>query len=322
VSHSDILLTSIDSAVNISVWSTIELGTGIVAGSLATMRPLLKRMYRIGREHMTLHTKVPGSGGNNNGGNNMNVKSIGGGGGGGGGKPVSFKSSVSKHSRPSPALDIESLPSVFRPWESVGESQGYTTTVIGGHEIEKELKSMQNTMNRSIDMVGNLDHANRSVIWPFVEEGGIAKVVDVRVSVSHITTPTSTEPSPASASPSSASPLAAKSWARRFEDLVKKPERSHTNTNNTVTSLSSIHNLQFSPHNTRNNTRRNTYIDINDAKPGETAEWDRIPDLMVLSELSRRSTEDEDDRKSVDIELDKSEKSGGSSSAPHSPSSK
>jgi len=134
--------------------------------------------------------------------------------------------------------------------------------------------------------------------------------------VSAAYTPTSTEPSP-----SSASPLAGKSWARRFEDLVmKKPERSYTNTNNTITSLSSIHNLHFSPHNTRNNTRRNTYVDVSEAKGTETAEWERIPDLIVLSELSRRSTEDDEDKKSMDEDLEKSEKSGGSNSTHPSPS--
>jgi len=32
-------------AANISIWSTIELGTGIVAASLATLRPLFKRLF-------------------------------------------------------------------------------------------------------------------------------------------------------------------------------------------------------------------------------------------------------------------------------------
>jgi len=256
------------SAVNISIWSTIELGAGIIAGSLATMRPLLKRMLKIGRDHITMHTR---------GGGNRTDKN----------KLQTSKSSVTKLSKQQPGLDIESLPSVFRPWESVGESGGFTTTVEGGRDVEKGIKSsMNNTMNKSVDIMSGIDQANRAVIWPFVEDkGGIAKVVDVTVSVSPAGSPVSTEPSPSSA-------MTSKSWHKRFEDLVRKPERSHINTQNTV---GSIHNLQFSPittnannthNNTRLNSRNNTQLDTRSSTP----EWERIPDLVMMEQLSRRET--------------------------------
>ena len=40
-------------AANISIWSTIELGAGIVAGSLATLRPLFKRLFYSARHGWT-----------------------------------------------------------------------------------------------------------------------------------------------------------------------------------------------------------------------------------------------------------------------------
>ena len=40
-------------AANISIWSTIELGAGIVAGSLATLRPLFKRIFYSARHSWT-----------------------------------------------------------------------------------------------------------------------------------------------------------------------------------------------------------------------------------------------------------------------------
>jgi hypothetical protein len=107
------------SAVNISVWSTIELGTGIVAGSLATLRPLLKRLVRTTREHMTLAPLAPGK------------------------QRTSTTKTLSGTIRPAGAPtrgpsgpgrpgDLESMPSIFRPWESIGESGGFTTTCVGG----------------------------------------------------------------------------------------------------------------------------------------------------------------------------------------------
>jgi hypothetical protein len=288
------------SAVNISIWSTIELGAGIVAGSLATMRPLLKKMLKIGREHMTLHTRIGGANGGALGSPSQ--------------KTENRKLAASKSSQmtPQPIADIESLPSVFRPWESVGESNGFTTTVIGGQDLEKELKqsrnlsrnrsmnrSMNKSMNRSLDILTSMDHPDRNIIWPFPEDqNGIAKTVDVTVSISQAGTPTSSEPSPSSA-------LTSKSWGRRFDELlVKKPPRSVPQTmisNNNTNVRSSIHNLQFSPYstslgnttpppgNTRvTNTRNNT---LNGSRPGTpTPEWDQIPDLVMLDDLSRRSS--------------------------------
>lgn len=39
-------------AANISIWSTIELGTGIVAGSLATLRPLFRQLFYSARHRV------------------------------------------------------------------------------------------------------------------------------------------------------------------------------------------------------------------------------------------------------------------------------
>ena len=112
-------LTPPVSAVNISVWSTIELGTGIVAGSLATLRPLLKRLVRTTREHMTLAPLAPGKQ------RTSTTKTL-----SGTIRPAGAPSrGPSGPGRPG---DLESMPSIFRPWESIGESGGFTTTCVGG----------------------------------------------------------------------------------------------------------------------------------------------------------------------------------------------
>lgn len=157
------------SAVNISIWSTIELGMGIIAGSLATLRPLLKRVIR------STHTRIAPT-----------IRST---------KFGKQKGSWDSSAKaPTTWNSPESLQSVVRPWESVGESNGFTTTCQGPCKVQQVFKwgsrsgSRNNSKNRSNNaskMGTNQDtiDQDRTGIWPIDEEMGRI-VVDVEVVIS------------------------------------------------------------------------------------------------------------------------------------------
>jgi len=218
-------------AVNISVWSTIELGTGIVAGSLATLRPLLRRLLRTTRSHLTNNHRPDKQ------------------------KYVLTKSTTTK---PNDLHDnIESLPSVFRPWESAGESGGFTATIVGGHEAERDLKmSLFGSRNKSTDILSSSNHNNRAAIWPIPgDTEGISKVVDVQISISD-SSPQGSSPheserrSSQQNSPSDGGGL----WGVRMEDSIRRPKRSAT-----------------FPH-----------------SRSPTPEWERLPDFLQLQDITMR----------------------------------
>ncbi|KAF2104361.1 hypothetical protein NA57DRAFT_51193 [Rhizodiscina lignyota] len=48
------------SSANITIWSTVELGIGIVAGNLATLRPLFKRIFKEAKTLVTAHYSLSG----------------------------------------------------------------------------------------------------------------------------------------------------------------------------------------------------------------------------------------------------------------------
>jgi len=207
------------------------LGTGIVAGSLATLRPLLKRLIRTTRNHITHVAKHDK-------------------------KQPTSKSSITH--RPPVPDNLESLPSVFRPWESAGESGGYTTVCVGGSQLDK---SMAGSKNKSIDILLSGDY-NRAAIWPFVEDSaGIAKVVDVQVSISE------SPVSPNSEIDIERHPLRQHKvvleggglWGVRMEDKIRRPDRSATRTSQTRSS---------------------------------TPEWERLPDLVKMEEIKRKNSEE------------------------------
>jgi hypothetical protein len=224
--------------VNISIWSTTELGTGIIAGSLATLRPLLKRLIRTTHNHITHVTK-----------HERKTK-----------QPIS-KSSITK---PPPIPNLESLPSVFRPWESVGESGGYTTTCVGGSQIEK---SIGGSKNKSVDILASGDY-NRAAIWPFVEDSsGIAKVVDVQVSVTESISPINDVD--VERHPLRQHKVVLEGgglWGVRMEDKIRRPERSMSRTGQSQSRSS-------------------------------TPEWERLPDLLPMEELKRKSSDESEKTK-------------------------
>jgi len=152
--------------------------------------------------------------------------------------------------------NIESLPSVLRPWESAGESGGFTATIVGGHEAERDLKmSLFGSRNRSTDMMSS-SYNNRAAIWPYPgDTEGISKVVDVQISIS--------EPSPQDSSPHDSERSSSQQnspsdggglWGVRMEDSIRRPNRSAT-----------------FPH-----------------SRSLTPEWERLPDFLQLQDITMR----------------------------------
>lgn len=222
---------SLGSAVNLSIWSTIELGAGILAGSLATLRPLLKILIRTTKHHMT-HVTRPEK------------------------RSPTTKSFITKSS-PVPA-NLESLPSVFRPWESINESGGYTTVCVGGSNYGK---SGPNSQNKSIDILSTVDF-DRTAIWPFVEDSaGIAKVVDVQVNISEPHSPAN-EIDIEKQHPLRSHKVVLEGgglWGVRMEDKIRRPSASAQNT---------MHSRSSTP------------------------EWERLPDLLPMDEINRKQSEE------------------------------
>lgn len=165
----------------------MEMGTGIIAGSLGTMRPLFKKLvYKA--SHLTnrrgptdtprrLRTPQPST-------NNST-------------RPGSCKS--------------------FHEWEqSTDVATGtFTTTCVGGvlYDLDEfdDQKSMGLVQLRDCEREFPEETWSRdpeaSRIWPFAVDAGISKTVDVQISVSQ-------EES-----------LSAGLWGKRMEDIIQSPER-------------------------------------------------------------------------------------------------
>jgi hypothetical protein len=111
--------------------------------------------------------------------------------------------------------ELTSFHSIFHPWELGGSSGSYTTSCIGGETTI----SADRSRARSIEIWSSADQNNRSNIWPFVEDsGGIAKVVDVEISVSQT-------PDPESEWKARDLEEGAGFWRMRDEDQIQQPER-------------------------------------------------------------------------------------------------
>jgi hypothetical protein len=120
---------------------------------------------------------------------------------------------------------------------------------------------MGGSKNKSIDILASGDY-DRAAIWPFVEDSaGIAKVVDVQVSISE------SPISPNSDIDIERHPLRQHKvvleggglWGVRMEDKIRRPERSATG---------SSHSRSLTP------------------------EWERLPDLVPMEEIKRKTSEE------------------------------
>jgi hypothetical protein len=190
-------------AANVSIWSTIEMGTGIIAGCLATMRPLFKKfMYRaVHLTHAAARGPQPST----------KVRLW---------KGKSSASSSTWHSESSKN---------FRDWkQSIDTSTGtYTTSCVGGRDLDLENSETLTDHNR-LDLVQIREETEfpkevwskdpiKSRIWPFAGDDGISKIVDVRVSVSK----------------EQQSFGNSMSWDQRMEDVIQFPQKTRTGSRDT-----------------------------------------------------------------------------------------
>jgi len=157
-------------AANISIWSTIELGTGIVAGSLATLRPLFKRLFYSARHrvaHAADHAKRYSQAFMN--------------------KRLSLKNY---------RIGSFSFGGSPTPWESPSKSRiaTHSTSCYGPDEMKEESIYREEKRMHLMHVRGSRNIPNNiwctdPAIWPYSEDigqpgpGEISKVVDVEVSV-------------------------------------------------------------------------------------------------------------------------------------------
>jgi hypothetical protein len=175
-------------AANVSIWSTIEMGTGIVAGCLATMRPLFKRAV-----HLT-HAA------------------------GARGPQLSTKVRLWKGKSASSSTWHSESSKNFRAWkQSVDASTGtYTTSCVGGRDLDLEYAAaLANNKELELEQIQE-ERENPKEAWskdPVKTRiwSGISKVVDVKISVSREQQPLSDTGS----------------WNQRME-AIQMPKRSHS----------------------------------------------------------------------------------------------
>jgi hypothetical protein len=175
-------------AANVSIWSTIEMGTGIIAGCLATMRPLFKRAV-----HLTHPAAARGP------------------------APSSKVRLWKGRSASSSTWHSESSKN-FRAWkQSIDTSTGtYTTSCVGGRDLDleqaaalassREMELEQIREEKEYPKEAWSKEPVKSRIW-----SGISKVVDVKISVSREQQP----------------PSMSDSWDQRME-VIQMPRRSRS----------------------------------------------------------------------------------------------
>jgi hypothetical protein len=121
-------------------------------------------------------------------------------------------------------------------------------------------KSMGLSRDKSVDILSSTDY-DRAAIWPFMEDAaGIAKVVNVSVSVSETSSPI--DEIGIERHPLRQHRVVLEGgglWGVRMEDRIRRPERSVTGTG-----------YSRSP----------------------TPEWERLPDLLPMEELKRKTSEE------------------------------
>lgn len=181
-------------AANVSIWSTLEMSTGIIAGCLATMRPLFKKlMYRA--RHLT-HVATHRDNGTSRTGILRRKKTE--------------TTTVSKSQKS------------FNEWKRTVDSQTYTTTIVGGADLESaealadmEVKGASLIQIREETIypkeVWSQDPV-RARIWPYANDHEITKTVDVTVQVSHEDEPWT--------SGGLTGP-----WGKKMEELVQTPPK-------------------------------------------------------------------------------------------------
>ncbi|RDI83214.1 hypothetical protein Vi05172_g6947 [Venturia inaequalis] len=175
-------------AANVSIWSTMEMGTGIIAGCLATMRPLFKKLVYKASPLSTSHRGATDT-------SSRLWKP----------KP-SARSSTHTDSRKS-----------LQDWKQntdVGTGT-FTTTIVGG--VLDDLDDLDDEKGMGLVQIRDCEREfpedvwstdpETSRIWPFAVDAGISKTVDVKISVSQ------------------EEPISGGLWGKRMEDIIQSPKQ-------------------------------------------------------------------------------------------------
>jgi len=184
-------------AANVSIWSTLEMATGIIAGCLATMRPLFKKLVYRAR-HLT-HAAT----------NRDNRTS---------------RTGILKGKK-TETTSISQTQKTFNDWKRTLDSQTHTTTCIGGPDLESaeafadaEVKGaslIQIREEKTYPKEIWSQDPDRARIWPYADGREITKVVDVDVRVSHEEQPWT----------------GGGLWGKRMEDLIQSPAKAKRGSN-------------------------------------------------------------------------------------------
>lgn len=181
----------------------MEMGTGIIAGCLATMRPLFKKLvYKASHiTHAATHRGTTGT-------SRRLWKA----------KPSAYNSTRTDSRRS------------FHEWkQSVDNGTGtYTTTCVGGHDLDDfadladekgvSLVHIRDNEREFPEDVWSKD-PERARIWPFAVDAGISKTVDVQISVSQ------------------EEPMRGGLWGKRMEDIIQTPKKARHSGSNSGDSI-------------------------------------------------------------------------------------
>jgi hypothetical protein len=163
----------------------MEMGTGIIAGCLATMRPLFKKLvYKA--SHLT--------------------------------HGATTTNTARRLWKPKPSAynstRTDSRRSIHEWKQSTDIGTGtYTTTCVGGPDFDDfadekgvSLVQIRDGEREFPDDVWSKD-PERARIWPFAVDAGISKTVDVQISVSQ------------------EEPMSGGLWGKRMEDIIQSPKK-------------------------------------------------------------------------------------------------
>lgn len=165
----------------------MEMGTGIIAGCLATMRPLFKKLVYKASHLTTNHRGTTDT-------SHGLWKP----------KPSAYNSTRT-----------DSRKSIHEWKQSTDAGTGtYTSTCVGGHDLDDfadladekgvSLVQIRDGEREFPDDVWSKD-PERARIWPFAIDAGISKTVDVQISVSQ------------------EEPMSGGLWGKRMEDIIQSP---------------------------------------------------------------------------------------------------
>jgi len=177
-------------AANISLWSLYEIATGIIAGSLATMRPLYRNLVykartitQVGRTRKNSHTQHQ----------NSQARML--------SKKKSYASSVSRSQS-------------ITEWSNTVDTNTYTTTIFAGadYDFAEGLKDGEEMSQLPKEKAPSKTSSDSNRAWPWRDDQSIHKTVQIEVRSSQ------EEEQPWATAGGG-------KWSQRMEDILRTPPR-------------------------------------------------------------------------------------------------